>query len=360
LLSLARRGEPVELTDAPAVTLRHRDVRHPVRRWWKMASFTTLASSRAPFTIASDEAHDRDEQAAPLHVAAAPVGVSRSIRLLDFPRGPRAGVFFHALLEELDFAEVHTAPDATRERVDAKLRAYGYDPALAQSVMDALGDIVDTPLASVRRERLRLRDVARDRRRDELEFYLPVANRAREPVVPRGTQMSLTLGPTKSATSGRLTARRLADVFVAHPSPQVPARYASELETLGFPALEGFLKGYIDLVFEHQGCWYVVDYKTNHLGEEIAAYAADRLPAAMAHGHYYLQYHLYSLALHRLLASRLAGYDYDTHFGGVLYLFVKGMTPETGARSGVFFEKPPRRRIEALSELLQRPLEGNP
>jgi exodeoxyribonuclease V beta subunit len=203
-----------------------------------------------------------------------------------------------------------------------------------------------------------LRDVPRQSRRDELEFYLPVASATREPVVPRGTQLSLILDPSRAEPARRLTARRLADVFGAHPSPMVPKSYASELEKLSFAALEGFLKGYIDLIFEHDQRWYLVDYKSNHLGDEIAAYATSRLPAAMAHGHYYLQYHLYSVALHRLLSNRLNGYDYDEHFGGVFYLFLKGMTPDTGPRSGVFFEKPPRQRIVALSELLERPWEG--
>jgi exodeoxyribonuclease V beta subunit len=75
----------------------------------------------------------------------------------------------------------------------------------------------------------------------------------------------------------------------------------------------------------------------------------------MAHGHYYLQYHLYAIAVHRYLARRVSDYDYQRHFGGVFYLFLRGMTPASGPGFGVFFEKPPERRIEELSMLLDRP-----
>jgi exodeoxyribonuclease V beta subunit len=94
----------------------------------------------------------------------------------------------------------------------------------------------------------------------------------------------------------------------------------------------------------------VVDYKTNHLGDFTDEYHPGRLGEAMAGSHYFLQYHLYSLAVDRFLRRFQPGYDYSTGFGGVFYLFVKGMQPE-GA-SGVFFEKPPAARMAALSAAL--------
>jgi exodeoxyribonuclease V beta subunit len=148
-------------------------------------------------------------------------------------------------------------------------------------------------------------------------------------------------------------------VFREHPSAEVGSSYAAELERLSFQRFRGFLKGYIDLVLAHEGRFYVVDYKTNFLGPSASDYATAKLGKAMAHGHYFLQYHLYSLAVHRYLARRIPGYGYDEHFGGALYLFVRGMSPELGPSSGVFFEKPPRGRIEALSRLIDaRPSAG--
>ena len=122
---------------------------------------------------------------------------------------------------------------------------------------------------------------------------------------------------------------------------------------LGFVPLRGYLRGFIDLVFRHEGRFYVVDYKANHLGEHAAHYALPALSEAMVRGQYFLQYHLYALALHRYLGQRLADYRYEQHFGGVYYLFIKGMSPELGT-SGVFHEKPPLGRLTALSQLLEQ------
>jgi exodeoxyribonuclease V beta subunit len=157
---------------------------------------------------------------------------------------------------------------------------------------------------------------------------------------------------TARAREHAVDASRLARVFREHPSPELPASYADALGTLDFVPLVGFLRGYIDLVVMHEGRYFVFDYKTNHLGDTALDYGPAGLAEGMRHGHYFLQYHLYTLAVHRYLARRLRSYGYDEHFGGSYYLFIKGMHPELGA-SGVFFEKPPMARLQALSDLLE-------
>ncbi|NOV29676.1 exodeoxyribonuclease V subunit beta [Methylomonas sp. ZR1] len=113
--------------------------------------------------------------------------------------------------------------------------------------------------------------------------------------------------------------------------------------------VNGLLKGFIDLVFVHDQRYYVVDYKFNSLGADDAAYTQEALTAAMLAKRYDLQYSLYLLALHRLLKVRLgAAYDYDTHIGGGLYLFLRGAL---GPRAGRVFDKPPRALIEGLDAL---------
>ena len=105
--------------------------------------------------------------------------------------------------------------------------------------------------------------------------------------------------------------------------------------------LEGMLIGFMDLVLEHQGRYYVLDYKSNRL----PGYASVQLQSAILAHRYDVQYTLYLLALHRLLKSRLPDYDYDQHIGGALYLFLRGID-QPGA--GLFADKPPRELIEAL------------
>jgi exodeoxyribonuclease V beta subunit len=112
-------------------------------------------------------------------------------------------------------------------------------------------------------------------------------------------------------------------------------------------AISGMLKGIIDLIFEHDGKYYIADWKTNILDGEPPAFDIDparplesRIAAEIAHSLYSLQWAIYAVALHRHLRNSLPGYDYAAHFGGVRYCFVRGMSPaHPGA--GVWVQTPP-------------------
>jgi hypothetical protein len=137
------------------------------------------------------------------------------------------------------------------------------------------------------------------------------------------TGVHVSRGGWKRFTPGRL--RRL---FEAYPSPAVPAGYGQRIGALRFPAIRGFLKGFMDLVFEYEGRWYLADYKSNHLGDGFGDYGADALSREMADHHYYLQYHLY-LAAHRYPAYRCR-IRLRHPFRRGHYLFIRGMSKETG------------------------------
>jgi exodeoxyribonuclease V beta subunit len=124
----------------------------------------------------------------------------------------------------------------------------------------------------------------------------------------------------------------------------------------GFVALEektvrGHLTGFIDLVCRAHGKFYLIDYKTNFLGEGVAQYSLENLAAAMRAHNYGLQYWLYTVVLHRYLRRSLAGYRYAEHFGGVLYLFVRGMDEERPG-SGVFSVLPALSLVEQLDHAI--------
>jgi exodeoxyribonuclease V beta subunit len=108
--------------------------------------------------------------------------------------------------------------------------------------------------------------------------------------------------------------------------------------------------GFIDLVYRHEGRYFVADYKSNHLGSKPGDYGRDNLQTAMIEHRYDLQYLIYTLALHRFLAIRIQDYDYDTHFGGVAYLFLRGMNPEYAPGTGVFASRPPLALIDRLDK----------
>ena len=122
---------------------------------------------------------------------------------------------------------------------------------------------------------------------------------------------------------------------------------------LSFDALQGFLRGFIDLTFEHGGRFYIVDYKSNRLGPRVEDYSRARMAEEMAHHQYYLQYHLYVLALHRHLSQRIRHYRYEQHMGGAYYLFVRGMSQAHAIGTGVFYDRPSFELICELDSLMR-------
>ena len=121
----------------------------------------------------------------------------------------------------------------------------------------------------------------------------------------------------------------------------------------GNAEIDGFLNGYIDVVARVGRRWYVIDYKSNWLGNQLADYSWESISRAMARHGYHLQYLLYLTALHRLLRVRLPDYDYDRHVGGAFYLFLRGMRPDAPG-SGVYRDRPSRACIEAIDACFQR------
>ena len=110
------------------------------------------------------------------------------------------------------------------------------------------------------------------------------------------------------------------------------------------------MTGLVDLTFRHNDRYYIADYKSNYLGSTASHYGQQEIAESMTSHQYHLQYLIYTVAVHRLLAKKIAGYDYDTHFGGVYYLFMRGMNANNS--NGVFSTRPSRALIEQLDAML--------
>jgi exodeoxyribonuclease V beta subunit len=123
-----------------------------------------------------------------------------------------------------------------------------------------------------------------------------------------------------------------------HPNSARPA--------LKVQQLNGLLTGFIDIVFEHEGRYFVLDYKSNKLPN----YSQKSITQSMLSHRYEVQYTLYVLALHRLLKSRLPNYNYEQHVGGAIYLYLRGID-QLG--QGVYVNKPPYDLIRQLDEAFQ-------
>jgi exodeoxyribonuclease V beta subunit len=114
--------------------------------------------------------------------------------------------------------------------------------------------------------------------------------------------------------------------------------------------LEGIMNGKVDLVFRFGGKYWILDWKSNHLGDRVEDYSVSRVREAMGDNNYHLQYHIYTVALRKHLRACLPDFDYERDFGGCIYLFVRGM--RVGADTGIFFRKPEVKLIDQMEELL--------
>ena len=104
----------------------------------------------------------------------------------------------------------------------------------------------------------------------------------------------------------------------------------------------------MDMVFRFQERFYLVDWKSNFLGTKVEDYGQEALSLAMKEEFYILQFHLYAVALNQYLRLRLPGYSYESHFGGVYYIFLRGVDPERGPDFGIYRHRPSAELINQL------------
>lgn len=268
--------------------------------------------STAPDTALED--HLQEARGEIQAITQAPGNV-RSIHL--FPRGPYPGTFLHGLLEwaaQEGFGDLAADRGRIEDRIHALCRRRHWHDWV-EVLTDWFHRLLQTPLQLPEgRGRIALAGLVAAQYQPELEFLF----------------------------AAHQVNTRVLDSAVC--SAVLPA---AERPQLRQSRLNGMLKGFIDLVFCHEGRYYVIDYKSNYLGENEGAYEAAAMAQAMLGHRYDLQYVLYTLALHRLLKARLGNYTYTRDVGGVMYLFLRGIHT---AGHGVYTDKPPRELIEKLDD----------
>lgn len=276
---------------------------------WRVTSFSALAHARAVETPDYDGA---------VHHPEAEAG-SQAQDIHAFPRGARAGRCLHAIFEQVDFAGY--VREVAERVVARELAAHDFAAQWTPVVTGMVERVIATPLDET--GDLRLDRVAREQRLDELEFYYPIS---------------------------RLSDTGLRSLLLDWGFPD---EIRERIGGLSFAPAHGYMKGYIDVVFQVDGRFYLADYKSNWLGPDREGYRQSELRRAMAREAYYLQYLVYGVALHRYLGGRVPGYDYGRHFGGVHYLFLRGMHPESGRAYGVYSDRPDAGLISALDRYLE-------
>ncbi|WP_159653964.1 exodeoxyribonuclease V subunit beta [Vibrio atypicus] len=304
---------PFVLVEAEQTELNARELAQQIDRHWRITSYSGLVkqghshhsddalTDLMKLDVDSSGEQDDEEMLEPEQT------------IFTFPRGARPGTFLHSLFEEVEFTE----PASSDENTQTILRLMESEQ-LEESWLPVLQTLIDTVLATpLDGRKMLLNQKQPAQRLVEMEFLLPIevlSSPALNRVIQRHDPLSAKAGD------------------------------------LGFQTVQGMLKGFIDLVFEDSGKYYVLDWKSNYLGDDVSHYHGDALKAAMADHRYDLQYQIYALALHRFLRSRLPNYDYQHHFGGVYYLFLRGMDGES--EHGIFSAKPSLEFLDDMDRLI--------
>ncbi|URJ30801.1 exodeoxyribonuclease V subunit beta [Candidatus Blochmannia vicinus (nom. nud.)] len=259
---------------------------------WNITSFSTLKNTSVDTCLGFQKQLDinKDIQLRGKNILLTPH---------TFPKGKVCGSFFHSIFEVLDF----------RKFVDMKwlrihMERYNIDPIWRYVIREWIYIILNTPLDN---ENFTLSQIIDKNKKAEFKFYLPINTH----LMPQELDRLCKCYDPLSRRS----------------------------ESLDFLGLTGMLQGFIDLIFYWNHRYYLLDYKTNWLGTNNNSYICSKIEQEMVKHHYELQYQLYTLALHRFLRSKLVSYDYEKDFGGVYYLFIRGMDG-TSFSNGIYFFRP--------------------
>ena len=376
-------------TMAHDISLNAKELTRRIEKRWGIASFSWLTRN---ISHGHKQAEPGIEDPALSDETAQDAGIEASIpsvTLMDeasppsfqgetvtLPKGARTGLAVHEIFEKIDFREFDgenillpssdlplTPPgpqpsptmgsETTQKQINIALKKYGIthpdneaiNAERIRATHDMVSSVLTTPISlepyaphyeensgqtvEKRDEKetgngenplFSLAQVGLPQRLNELEFFYPI-----DQISPEG----------------------LSTIFKTHGIDHVGTTFAQRMESLNFNLREGFMQGFVDLIFEQGGKYYLLDWKTNWLGENKEAYTSAAITESMIDACYILQYHIYTLAVHLWLASKLSQYRYETHFGGVIYAYVRGMDPAR-PDSGVYFDRPSASLIHAL------------
>ena len=221
-----------------------------------------------------------------------------------FQRGANGGNCLHQILEYMDPRFDEANPEKWTNTFAKQMKNFGIPSIEPGALVPWFRDILDAPLP----RGATLASLKFNARVRELEFHLFLQN---------------------ERIDGDAIVKRLADAGI--PVPNFNKTHAIR-----------YLKGFIDLVYEHDGQFYVADYKSNYLSDSIEDYTVSAMKDSMTHSGYWLQATLYMVAMHRYLKVRKADYQIEQHLGGAVYLYLRGMSAATDQTGIVHWQPDPQ------------------
>ena len=258
---------------------------------WQVTSFSNLDISKHAFTAKESTGKELE------------LDYDRFV-FETLPKGMQTGLVIHEILENLDFPRRQEWEKTIASVIYRKAPVFA--SISMENYIELFGNILETTLSPLD---FNLTAIPSHKRFNELEF------------------------------------------FFSFEKMDIPL-FKSLFQDIMLPGadIKGVMHGFIDLVFEHKGKFYILDWKTNFLGNTTGDYDKEALQKAMMESNYHLQYLIYTVALVRFLRQKVENFDYDKHFGGVYYLFIRGM--RKGENTGIYYTKPSKERILALDKML--------
>ena len=283
---------------------------------WQVASFSQIVSYKKTNEFEEDKDFDASERETKYATNPEEIDLEQQYSIFDFPGGVQTGSCWHKIFEDLDFL---ADEESIKEAVEEKLSFYNLitaDSNLRKTKIRIVNNMVQKVLnKNLNGDELKLSHIGHNDKIPEVEFGFSISdNISKEHLLSLLSQYNYKNNIHKNIT-------------------------------------QGMLKGFIDLVFRKDAKYYIVDWKSNKLGKKHKDYNQERLYEEMQQKNYNLQYILYTLALYKFLKRRLKNFDYDENFGGVYYLFLRGIT-DRNDRYGIYFDKPDFDLIQRLDSLI--------
>jgi exodeoxyribonuclease V beta subunit len=322
-------------SDSKLPQLRALKLTKPIIRAWRLTSYSAISSQQVHLDMPAPGQDEGQDQVLNLVLNQAQdeelteqssLNSQLAQNPFSFERGANAGSFLHGVLENIDLQK----PEQLAQVITQQSTWFGIHEEWHGCLENWLADVLLAPFSAeagselstqadtqktIKTPNISLSQLSAKQIKVEMEFHMP-----------------------------------LHEVKVSDFNRIINQYFKQHARDYQFEQLNGMIKGFIDLMFEFDGKFYVADYKSNHLGDSYDSYHYSAMEQAMTGHDYHLQAILYTLALHRWLKHKLPNYDYHTHIGGAYYLFIRGMS-QTEPGNGVYFVLPEKPMIEALDDL---------
>ena len=286
---------------------------------WFVTSYSALTSHHSYNTSVALQPTERDlevrmDEEEP---------VEKELNIFNFEKGATAGTFLHTIFEEINYNNDVFSKNTTT-KIKNLMLVNNYDDCWLEPIQNMVKAVLDRNLMStLNNDPIVLKDISMEDILPEMEFMFPIT---------------------------KINAKTLSSLISNHDD------LSKNLPDLEFSEVSGMIKGFIDLTFKANGKFYVLDWKSNHLGDDPSAYTTESIKESMRDHRYDLQYQIYSLALHKLLESRIPDYDYKRHFGGAFYVYLRGVDTN---ENGIFYTKPSLEFLQDLEHFFKNELSQN-